>query len=116
LKTRTDPVQKHFWEVCFGIRPREELYDLKQDPDCVINLADSGDRQVVKAKLKRQLFDELKVQEDPRVLGQGMVFDEYLHANKNNRGFYEKYMTGEKVEAGWVNESDFEKMPLMPRP
>ncbi|MBL9208827.1 MAG: sulfatase, partial [Opitutaceae bacterium] len=28
-----------FWPLNFGLRPGEELYDLRQDPDCVRNLA-----------------------------------------------------------------------------
>ena len=28
---------------------------------------------------------------------------------EENVGFYERFMRGEKVKAGWVNESDFEK-------
>ena len=26
--------------------------------------------------------------------------------------FYERYMRGEKLRAGWVNPTDFEKKPL----
>jgi arylsulfatase A-like enzyme len=112
LKTRTDPQQRRFWDLCFGRRPAEELYDLKKDPDCVNNLAGHTDFQSLKVKLKQQLFEELTVQQDPRVLGQGHVFDEYPYADEPMRGFYERYMKGEKLKAGWVNESDFEKAPL----
>jgi hypothetical protein len=28
------------------------------------------------------------------------------------RKFYERYMAGERVQAGWVNRGDFEKAPL----
>jgi hypothetical protein len=28
------------------------------------------------------------------------------------RGFYERYMRGEKLRAGWVSPSDFEKKPV----
>jgi arylsulfatase A-like enzyme len=112
LKARTDPQQKRFWDLCFGKRLAEELYDLKKDPDCVNNLDGHTDFQALKAKLKQQLFDELKAQEDPRMFGKGPVFDEYPCANEDQRGFYERYMKGEKPKAGWVSESDFEKAPL----
>ena len=39
LKSRVVPRQKHLWDVCFGKRPADELYDLRKDPDCVSNLA-----------------------------------------------------------------------------
>jgi hypothetical protein len=55
---------------------------------------------------------ELKKQGDPRMFGQGGVFDQYLHANPAHVNFYERYMQGEKLKAGWVNETDFEKAPL----
>ena len=112
LKARTDPKQGRFWRLCFGKRPAEELYDLKKDPDCAGNLAEHTDYQDLKAKLKQQLFDELKAQEDPRMFGQGQVFEEYPYADERVRGFYERYLKGEKLQAGWVNESDFEKAPL----
>ena len=44
--------------------------------------------------------------------GKGQVFEEYPYAEERMRGFYERYMKGEKLKAGWVNESDFEKAPL----
>ena len=55
---------------------------------------------------------ELRAQEDPRVLGNGRIFDEYPYAQEELRGYYEKYMRGEAKKAGWVNESDYEKTPL----
>jgi hypothetical protein len=81
------------------------LYDLRKDPDCLTNLAGRVDFR----PFKRQLFDELKAQDDPRVLGTGRVFDEYPHAHEAFRGFYERYLKGEKIKVGWVNETDFEK-------
>jgi arylsulfatase A-like enzyme len=105
LKARGDLATKKYWDACFGKRGAEELYDLRSDPDCLTNLAGKKDAGV----LKQQLFDELKAQEDPRVLGDGQVFDEYPHANEKMRGYYEKQMQGKKIPADWVNASDFEK-------
>jgi len=100
------------WALCFGKRPAEELYDLRKDPDCVVNLAPSDATKTQLAALKAQLHAELRQQGDPRMEGKGDVFDKYLHANKGHVGFYERYMKGEKLKAGWVNETDFEKKPL----
>ncbi len=105
LKARTDPATKKYWDACFGKRGAEELYDLKSDPDCLNNLAGKKDASA----LKKQLFDELKAQEDPRALGNGKVFDEYPHANEKMRGYYERLGAGAKIPADWVNASDFEK-------
>ncbi|TAN36771.1 MAG: heparan N-sulfatase [Verrucomicrobia bacterium] len=112
LKTRTVPEQKHFWDACFGKRPQEELYDLVQDRDCVNNLAGRPEFQERMAQLKQQLFVELKAQEDPRVLGQGQVFDEYPNSGKEWRGFYERYQKDKNITTGGFLPSDFEKAPL----
>jgi len=101
---RKDPQDRH-WALCFGKRPADELYNLRTDPDCVTNLVGRVDHR----PFQRQLFNELKAQQDPRVLGHGHIFDEYPHAHEAFRGFYERYMKGEKIKAGWVNETDFEK-------
>lgn len=64
-----------FWQLCFGKRPADELYDLETDPDCVRNLA--AERAAEVETLKAELFAALTRQADPRMLGQGDVFDEY---------------------------------------
>ena len=98
-----------FWQLCFGKRGTEELYDVVKDADCVNNLADSATSERERESLKARLFAELKTQGDPRMFGQGAVFDEYRHAAPGHVGFYERFMRGEKLKTGWVNESDFEK-------
>lgn len=66
------------WQLCYGKRPAEELFDLATDPDCVKNLADLPEYQSRKKELREKLFAELKRQDDPRILGQGDVFDNYI--------------------------------------
>lgn len=104
--------QTHFWDLCFGKRPAEELYDLSSDPDCVINLANHPEQASVKSKLATRMTELLKQQGDPRMFGRGDVFDRYPYSNPANDRFYERYMAGEKVPAGWVSPSDFEDAPL----
>jgi hypothetical protein len=55
------------------------------------------------------LFEQLKAEDDPRMFGKGHIFDQYEYAGGNSRNFYERYMKGEDIKAGWVNQSDFEK-------
>jgi arylsulfatase A-like enzyme len=112
LKSRTIAGQEQFWKLCFGKRPQEELYDTKNDQDCLKNLADDPAFASAKARLRQQLFAELEGQDDPRMFGRGSEFDQYPYADEKGRGFYERYMKGEKVPAGWVNKSDFEKEPI----
>ena len=68
------PDDRH-WQFCFGKRPADELYDLATDPDCVRNLATEMPEKT--ATLREELFAELRRQADPRILGQGDVFDAY---------------------------------------
>jgi arylsulfatase A-like enzyme len=64
-----------YWQLCFGKRPADELYDLAADPDCVRTIATARPDAV--ASLRKELFAELERQGDPRVLGRGDVFDAY---------------------------------------
>ena len=52
--------------------------------------------------MANQMVAELKAQDDPRMFGRGSVFEEYPYAEANLRGFYERYMRGEKLQAGSV--------------
>ena len=108
---RRDPSDP-FWALCFGKRPPVEFYDLKADPDCVKNLANQPTAKKPRAALQEAMYAQLKAEGDPRMFGQGEVFDRYPHANPGLRNFYERYMKGEKLRAGWVNDTDFEKAPL----
>jgi arylsulfatase A-like enzyme len=112
LEARRANPQDRSWALCFGKRLQEELYDLRSDPDCVVNRSGDPEWKDTVAKLRERLFSELRNQSDPRMAGQGEVFDKYLHSNPGHRNFYERYMRGEKLNAGWVNPTDFEKGPL----
>ncbi len=101
-----------FWDLNFGKRPEEELYNIATDPWCMHNLSSDPDLQVLKSQMLTRLETKLKEQKDPRMFGQGDIFDRYLYSNENDRGFYERYMSGEEINAGWVNPGDFEKEKL----
>lgn len=100
------------WQLCFGKRPSEELYDIKKDPYSMANLADNLNYNKIKVSLEKQMEKELKNQHDPRMFGKGSVFDNYPYGNPKVRNFYERYMKGEKIKTNWINDSDFEeKLP-----
>lgn len=96
-----------FWQLNFGKHPKEELYNVSLDEDCMNNLADKKEFQKIKKELLKLLESELKKQGDPRMFGNGAIFDSYP-PNKG-AGLYEKYMNGEKVNTNWINDSDYEK-------
>lgn len=112
LRMRRDGTNPTFWQLSFGKRVAEEMFDVKSDRECMYNLATKTGYDALKEKLRAQMLAELEQQQDPRVLGNGKIFDEYIYANEDTRNFYERYMKGEKINAGWVNESDFEDGPL----
>ena len=100
-----------FWALCFGKHPAEELFDLNNDPECVKNLAADPAQQTRRAALETQMLAELKQQGDPRMEGHGAVFDNYPYAGKE-RGLYDRYLKGEKLETNWVSPTDAEPAPL----
>jgi arylsulfatase A-like enzyme len=63
------------YELAFGKRTAEELYDCQKDPEQLINLADDPEYAVVKEKLSKQLMEDLLATEDPRATGGGDDFD-----------------------------------------
>ena len=101
-----------YWQLNFGKRPAEELFNVKTDRDCVKDLAGTKAQAALKASLKKQLFAELKKQGDPRMFGRGDVFEKYGFASDMWDQFYEKYQRGEKIRTGWVLPSDYEKEEL----
>lgn len=112
LQRRTKSETYKFWDWSFGKRPSQELYKIHEDPECMNNLADVEGYEDIKNDLLAQMTSELTSQGDPRMSGNGHIFDEYIYAQKATRGFYERYMNGEEINAGWVNKSDFEAAPL----
>src|SRR5690606_29536376 len=99
-----------FWQLNFGLRPADELYNLRTDADCVHNLASEANHGEHVEKLCQQMEAKLKAHEDPRMLGRGHIFDQYKPTQGD--GFYQQFKRGEKVKAGWVNETDFEPEPI----
>lgn len=112
LNKRTQAEQGRYWLACFGKRPAEELFDLQADPNCTKNLASAPEHQHKKIALRKLLTKNLALQNDPRAKGNGNFFDKYLYADSTGRDFFNRYMSGETLKAGWVNPSDFEKNPL----
>lgn len=66
-----------FYDLAVTRRGPEELYDLHKDPACLNNVADEAQYAQAKAALWNQLRRELTEQSDPRILGNGDVFDQY---------------------------------------
>jgi uncharacterized sulfatase len=68
---------KPFLERSAGKRPARELYDLKRDPHQLKNVAEDPRYAAVVKRLDARLTSELRATGDPRVTGDGDVFDRY---------------------------------------
>jgi arylsulfatase A-like enzyme len=68
-----------YYELSMGKRPAEELYDLAKDPSCMENLADRSELAAVKTQLWNEMRATLEAQKDPRILGNGAIFDGYKY-------------------------------------
>jgi N-sulfoglucosamine sulfohydrolase len=77
IKHRDDPEVRKLFELAFGKRPAEELYDLQKDPAQLNNVAGRPQYAEIQEKLADALMAELKATRDPRVLGKGDIFDKY---------------------------------------
>ncbi|MDA0347563.1 MAG: sulfatase [Verrucomicrobia bacterium] len=67
----------HLGELSFGMRPAEELYDLKNDPEQLVNLAGNQKYNAVQNALRKKLFNHLSITQDPRVVGGKADWDYY---------------------------------------
>jgi len=69
-------IQSKF-KLAFGKRPREELYDLSEDPHQIKNVAGRDGYQEVLNRLSSRLENRLKAMDDPRETDRTPEFDEY---------------------------------------
>jgi arylsulfatase A-like enzyme len=111
LDLKRNGISSAYWNISFGIRNEEELYNLAKDPECMTNLASNPGLNPMKQKLRNELMVRLRRQDDPRITGNGDLFDSYRYASEDVRGFYERYMNGmlPRKAAGWVDSTDFEE-------
>ncbi len=72
-----DPQVRPLFELAFGKRPAEELYDLRKDPGQLKNVAEQAEYQAEKKRLSDLLMGELSRTKDPRVIGGADLFDKY---------------------------------------
>jgi hypothetical protein len=85
----------------------EELYNISEDPFCMKNLANNKDYAQIKTRLETEMKEKLTRQGDPRISGNGDIFDNYEYSGAV-RNYYNRYMAGEDIPAGWVNKTDYD--------
>jgi len=75
IENRT-PENEKYYQFAFGKRPKEELYQIKNDPFQIKNLADDPAYAEIKKQMNEQLISELKATGDPRVTADGQTFEQ----------------------------------------
>ncbi len=84
-----------YYRMSFGKRPAEELYYVKDDPDCVKNLAPDLKYARTKRQLHEKMEELLRGEGDPRMLGNAHFFDtiDYVGPSKHS---YDKWLKNNK--------------------
>ena len=77
------------YELAFGKRPREELYDLKNDPDYMNNVAEDPEYEHIRADLESRLLAILEREEDPRLTEQPCRYEYEPYAGKVPKVWFE---------------------------
>jgi arylsulfatase A-like enzyme len=107
LDTRRKKGVMEYWQLNFGKRVAEEMYNIEDDPFCMNNLAADPTMVERKERMIAEMTKKLTEQGDPRILGNGDIFDNYTYSGAV-QNYYNRYMSGEKVKAAWVNETDYD--------
>jgi N-sulfoglucosamine sulfohydrolase len=77
LKNKDEKEMKFFYEASVNKRPKEELFDLSKDADCLNNLINNPEYKDIHKSLSEQLLSQLKKDNDPRVTGNGDIWETY---------------------------------------
>ncbi len=77
---RAEEQVKTAFDLGFGKRPQEELYDLRSDPHYMNNIADNPTYETKRKELSDQLMQLLRKQNDPRILEKPCRFEHAPYA------------------------------------
>lgn len=80
-----DQQHSDLYNLAFGKRPAEELYDCIKDPQQHMNLAGDPAYAEIKEKLSAQLMEQLLATGDPRATGSGDKFDKVPYLGQGPR-------------------------------
>lgn len=94
----------YFYDLSFGKRLPDELYDIRRDPECVVNLANDLFYSQTVAELRSKMMAMLKGDGDPRAVGNAAVFDTYRYVGNRDKGY-----------DAWLREQEA-KLADLPKP
>ena len=87
IARRNDYYIGPFFHLAVDKRPEWQLFNVAEDPDCLIDLADDPEHARIVAEYKQQLTNTLSATGDPRVLGYGHVWEDYPRLRGTMRYF-----------------------------
>lgn len=85
FQNMNEHAQTLFYQLNYAKRPAEELYDLRLDPDQIVNVAERAVHATVKDRLWAQLEAHLVETGDPRVRGEDGGWDTMEWKGRINR-------------------------------
>jgi len=77
IAKRDDPYIGKFFHLAVDQRPEWQLFNVKEDPESLNDLANDPDHAEIFTRYKKQLTGTLTETGDPRVLGYGQVWEDY---------------------------------------
>lgn len=77
VEQRESPEVAPYFHLTMDKRPSEELYDIQTDPYCLDNLAGDPGYASTLETLRKEMMSELERTEDPRVMGNGDIWETY---------------------------------------
>lgn len=101
-----------FYEMIMGVRPYEELYHVAEDKECMYNKINEPNCRKLADSMRQELMDILREQNDPRLVGDGNIFDHYPYDKAKKAKIYEKVVSGGVIpwkESNWVAPTDYEQ-------
>jgi arylsulfatase A-like enzyme len=95
----------YYYELSLGKRLPDELYRLKDDPECIRNLANDLAFAPIVKDMREHMMRLLKDEGDPRALGHGEIFDTYKYVGNRKKG-YETWLQARKADFGETGKSE----------
>lgn len=77
IQNRDRPEYSRYFHLAVDRRPAEELYNILRDPACLVNLALAPEYEPITAHLRNRLLQRLTEHGDPRVVGNGDIWETY---------------------------------------
>lgn len=104
-----DQGRHKYFDLCFGKRPLEELFNVAKDPECLNNLALDVSYDSLKDDLWETLEAYLHKTEDPRIKGDHDYFDRFvLDKYDKDQSSWKAYKEGRFVKAPYLEWKRFE--------